>query len=272
MPQSDCVDFLQWALPRLGLTWSGFRRVRRQVCRRLGRRIQELRLPGFATYRDYVARHPEEWPTVDACCRISISRWVRDAAVFDTLGREVLPALAPDSRARGASALRCWSAGCASGEEPYSLGALWRLHLAPRFPSLDLVILATDADAELLERARQATYPESSLREVPAEWRERVFTRTDGRFTVKPEFRVNIAFQEQDLREMTPVGPLDLILCRYLAFTYFDDATRRDVLGRMLAVLRPAGVLVIGAKEQLPEGIPGLAPWPRESAIYRRLC
>lgn len=268
--KETCAEFLQWALPRLGLAWPGFRRVHRQVCKRIGRRLQTLRLSGPQEYRPYLESHADEWAVLDSFCRISVSRLARDQIVFQWLARTVLPELAAEARARGARVLRCWSAACASGEEPYTLRILWRLELAPRFPDLVLTIVATDIDAELLERARLARYRRSSLREVPAAWVDAAFTRSEDWFALRPEFRTGVELRHEDIRERIPGGLFDLILCRNLVFTYFDAASQRRTLDRMLAVLRPGGVLVTGFKERLPKGTTGLVPWAQELGIYRK--
>lgn len=92
MRDADCVAFLQWALPHLRLRWPGFRKVRKQVCKRIDRRCRELGLADIAAYRDYLASQPGEWPTLASMCRVSISRFYRDRAVFDQLAQVVLPA------------------------------------------------------------------------------------------------------------------------------------------------------------------------------------
>lgn len=267
---ATCREFLEWALPRLGLSWPGFKRVHRQVCRRIAGRLADLRLPDCLTYRQYLEAHPAEWTVLDGFCRISISRLVRERAVFERLASEVLPALAEAALARGAETLRCWSAGCASGEEPYSLAILWMLALAPRYPGLSLRVTATDVDEQLLERAREAVYRRSSLREVPDEWIAAAFTRSGDRCTLRPEYRAPVRFRREDLREVLPPGRFDLVLCRYVAFTYFDEPLRRRTLERLLMALRPGGALVIGLKERLPEGVEGIEPWAPELRIFRR--
>jgi hypothetical protein len=120
----QCVEFLQWALPQLGLRWPGFRKVRGQVHKRIVRRLRELELTHIAEYRRYLADHPAEWTVLDACLRISISRFYRDRDVFDHLRDSVLPDLARAAQQRGENRLIVWSAGCASGEEPYTVADL----------------------------------------------------------------------------------------------------------------------------------------------------
>jgi chemotaxis protein methyltransferase CheR len=266
-----CAEFRQWALPRLSLDWPGFRRVRRQVCHRVGRRVQELKLPDLSAYRSYLETHPDEWNVLDSFCWIPISRLLRDRIVFDRLGTEVLPVLAAAAKDRGARELRAWSAGCASGEEPYSLKILWNLEVASRFPDVSLVVVATDVDERLLERARRARYRSSSLRELPPAWLERAFTRSHDLVELRPEFRAGVEFHRQDIRHQTERGPFDLILCRNLVFTYFAAPLQRETLDRLLPELWEGGALVIGLKERLPDGATGVAlrDDPRLK-IYRR--
>ncbi len=121
MKDTDCVAFLQWALPRMHLRWPGFRKVRRQVCRRIQQRLQTLGLCDLRAYRDYLERHTEEWSVLDRMTPITISSFYRDKAVWDFLWHEVLEHLAV-----GESGLRAWSIGCASGEEPCTLMLAWR--------------------------------------------------------------------------------------------------------------------------------------------------
>jgi chemotaxis protein methyltransferase CheR len=270
MSARSCANFLEWALPRLALAWPGFRQVHRQVCKRIARRLAALRLPDCAAYRTYLESHPDEWRTLDSFCRIPVSRLWRDRAVFGRLADEVLPALAVAAEAREDRELRCWSAGCASGEEPYSVSILWTLELAARFPRVALSVLASDVDPELLARAACARYRRSSLREVPPQWIERAFTRDGEYFVVRPEFREGVVFYEEDVRQRLPPGPFDLILCRYLVFTYFDDGLQRRTLERLLGTLRPGGGLVIGLKERLPQGATGLQAWVPGLRIYRK--
>jgi len=265
-----CVAFLRWALPRLGLAWPGFRRVHRQTCKRIRRRLRTHGLADFAAYQAFLEDHPAEWAILDSLCRISISRFYRDAQVFTALGQEVLPRLAGDAVVGSRSEIRCWSAGCASGEEPYSLAMLWHFRLAPQFARLSLEILATDIDSHLLERAARACYRRGSLRELPREWIDAAFDREGDLFRLKPEWRARVSFRKHDVKEVPPSGPFDLILCRNLAFTYFDAEHQGAVLRRLLGALRPGGGLVIGRAEALPTEVADVAPWLPDMGIYRK--
>lgn len=270
MHETSCVEFLKWALPQLGLAWSGYRRVHRQVCKRLGRRLRELHLPNSGAYHDYLECNPAEWDMLAAFCRIPISRFFRDRAVFDCLRQEVLPSLAAQALVNGATALQCWSAGCAAGEEPYSLSMLWRCGVSAGFPSLSIDILATDVDEHQLERARAGLYRGSSLREVPERWREAAFERLEQLYRIKGEFRTSVAFEGQDLLQSVPTGPFDIILCRNVAFTYFSEERRHEFLPRAYSILKPGGALVIGIRERLPVDMNDLIPWFPQLGIFRK--
>ena len=257
-----CVAFLQWALPRLGKRWPGYRKVRRQVCRRARRRAAELGLDDLAGYRAHLERHPEEWPALDALTCITISRFHRDRGVFAFLESSVLPTLGADARG-----LRAWSAGCASGEEPYTLAILWELARDPRLAGVHLQILATDIEQAMLRRAREACYTPGSLRELLDTWRREAF---DSELCLRPRFRRAVTVARHDLRGPAPGGPFDLVLCRNVAFTYFDTDGQRAVLARLAGAMPAGAALVVGAHERLPDGAPWFAPWSPSHGVWRR--
>ena len=224
MTDAECIEFLQWCLPQMGMRWSGFRKVRKQVRKRINRRMNELGLDDHKSYRAFLESHPEEWPVVGSFCRISISRFYRDKAVFDHLRSTILPELADLARTKHDSKLRCWSIGCASGEEPYTLGLLWQLHLASLFPDIAFEILASDAEDVLLKRAKRGEYSRGSVRDVPPEWMTAFEPIPDG-YRLRSEFRHGIRFVQLDIRDEMPDAlerqdhSFLIILCRNLVFT-----------------------------------------------------
>jgi chemotaxis protein methyltransferase CheR len=155
-----------------------------------------------------------------------------------------------------------------SGEEPYSLAIAWHLELQSLYPDLRLEVLATDANAIVLERARRARYPAQSLRELPASLRERAFTEEGGEWLLRAALRAGVCFERADLQRQGAPGPFDLIVCRNLAFTYFGDTAQRRVAQHFVEVLRPGGILFVGLGEELPSGVLELAP--REPGFYAR--
>ncbi len=257
MGDKGCVAFLQFHLPRLGLRWPGFRKVRGTVCKRLRRRLRELGLEDLDAYAAYLAERPEEWDRLDALCRIPISRFYRDRAVFHSLGAQVLPALAQRVADEGGTEVRAWSAGCASGEEPYSLRIVWEETARNRFPNVSLAVTATDADPTMLERAERACYSAGSLKDLPQEWRERAFAPQDGGFRLRPAYKKGTRFLLQDIRVAMPAGYFHLVLCRNLVFTYFDTDRQRKLLPALAAHLHPKAYFVLGSHEELPPGSTG---------------
>jgi chemotaxis protein methyltransferase CheR len=280
MKAGGCVPFLQWALPRLGMRWAGFRKVRGQVCKGIAHRIRELGLADFPDYRRYLEAEAGEWVCLDSLCRVTISRFHRDRGVFELIRDRLLPELAEAARMEvaatgsphftalgphGSSAppsqatVECWSAGCASGEEPFTLSILWGVFVQDRFPDVRLKVLATDADEALLGRARAARYPSSSIRELGPKLVDFAFHGVDGELVLRRPLQEGVVLRQEDIRFGMPEGPFHLILCRNLVFTYFEGGLQATLLGRMLERLRPSGYLVVGTHEDLPPG-----EWPLE--------
>jgi len=255
--------FLAWALPLRGLRWRGFRRNRRQVYRRVQARITELGLAGCDAYRAYLAEHPDEWTVLDALCRVTISRFARDREMWMALVRDVLPRFA-----REGAVVRAWSAGCGAGEEPFTLAIAWAVEIGA--PALE--VLATDIDDVQLARAAAAVFPQPALRELPAAWRAAAFDERGDEATLREAFRARVRFVHHDLRTAPPTdpfavvpsdiarelrtapdAPFDLVLCRNLAYSYFDEPTQQALTALFRSVLRTGGVLVVGGDERLPD-------------------
>lgn len=270
MNDQECVRFLQWALPQLRMRWAGFRKVRGQVRKRLNRRIKQLGLPHSLAYEAYLKQHPDEWPILERMCRVTISRFFRDRGFFAALESAVLPALASAVAESDEKILRCWSAGCASGEEAYSVSLLWHCGIASDWTGVAMEITATDVDPLLLRRATRACYSAAGVREVPIGWLNRAFTPMGDEYCLKEEYRPTVRFTEQNIRGDPPPGPFHLILCRNLVFTYFDEGLQRQILAAMTDVLHDGGALAVGLHESLPAGVPGFSPWDPALPIYRK--
>jgi chemotaxis protein methyltransferase CheR len=264
---AEAVEFLQWALPQLGLRWAGYRRVRGQVVKRLRRRLAALGLPDAAAYRDRLEADPAEWQVLRGRCAVTISRFYRDRGVWDALAGEVLSVAAGDAAAAGDQELRCWSLGAASGEEPYTLAIVWKLAVGPRHPGLRLRILATDVGDRVLARAQAAEYAWATLRDLPAGWIDQAFERRGHVFRLRDSFREDVELRREDVRLDLPEGTFRVILCRNLVCTYFDEALARRTLEGVVSRLSDDGFFVIGRHERLPPGA-RLQPWDASLGIY----
>lgn len=270
MEDTDCVQFLQWALPQMRMRWPGFRRVHKQVCKRLQQRLRQLELADLNAYRDYIGEYPSEWAALDGLSRITISRFYREKAVFKFLEQQVLPVLTQQALNRGDKTLKVWSVGSASGEEPYTVSIIWKLQLQSRFPEVEMNVFATDADLVLIQRSQKACYPYSSIKNLPEAWREIVFDELENNYSLKSEYRCSVQFVQQDVRNDMPGEQFDLILCRNLVFTYFNDALQRKLLGEFSNALQPKGALVLGIHERLPNNDNKMTIWSDKLRIYRK--
>jgi chemotaxis protein methyltransferase CheR len=269
MQDNDCVKFLQEILPVLGYRWIGFRKVRKQVCKRVGHRIRELDLPGLEAYRQYLESHGEEKKVLDFLCNITISRFYRDRGIFARLESEILPLMAEKAKQTKLKQVRCWSAGSCSGEEPYTLQILWKLSVLPGIETdIPLRIVATDRDSRLAERAQKGIFPEGSFKDMPPKWKARAFEHRENHFHLKILFQEDVQFLQQDIRKDLPDGLFDLILCRNLVFTYFQEDLQRDVFYRMMTKLKPGGFFIVGIHETVPEEQNILVPVGK--CIYNR--
>jgi chemotaxis protein methyltransferase CheR len=148
---------------------------------------------------------------------------------------------------------------------------MWQLAVADEFPGVAISILATDVDDAMLARARRGCYGVGSTRELPGQWRTIAFVERDGGCCVARTFREPVTLARHDLREDPPSGPFDLVMCRNLAFTYFDEDGQRSTAARLAGVLRGGGALVLGKHETLPEGVEAFEPWKSDARIYRRV-
>jgi chemotaxis protein methyltransferase CheR len=269
MKDEACISFLQWALPRLHMRWSGFKKVRGQVCKRLNHRLDELQLTDLKNYQRYLQNNPLEWRILDSLCRITISRFYRDRGIFNSLRSNILPGLIRNARQQGNKTLSCWCIGSASGEEPYSISLLWDLSgMNPK--GIDLKILGTDVDQQMINRARYGCYPASSIREVPAAIKNHAFIHDNGLFCLNEIFKKRVKFLKQDIRNEQPASAFDLIFCRNLVFTYFSHELQEEILRKILQHLKTGGAFVIGSHEDLPEIVPDLIPWSPQKSIYRK--
>ncbi|UCG88304.1 MAG: chemotaxis protein CheR, partial [Gemmatimonadota bacterium] len=131
------------------------------------------------------------------------------------------------------------------------------------------LILGTDAQPHLVHRAVQAQYPESALRDIPPQWR--IAFDGHGRvFQLREEYRTAVRFAVHDLRSGAPGGPFDLVLCRNLAFTYWDQSLQAETLRHIDLSLKPGGALVTGIHESLPPDAPFTTAWSGATCIFRK--
>jgi chemotaxis protein methyltransferase CheR len=259
-------EFLREVAPSLGLQWRPFRK--RNIKRKVERRIAEIGLSHFEEYLLRVQKDPTEQNRLSKILTVSISRFFRDREVFNTIGTFLIPTIIKN---REEDAFKIWSIGSASGEEPYSLSILWKEQFEKIWPQIHFSILATDIDEELLKRANEGRYKKSSLQEVSKDVLKSYFKMDNGLYILDEAYRKPIEFKRHDIIHEESFSGMDMIFCRNLAFTYFSKESQMDVLKKIARGLREKGYLVIGKDESLPLTYPTLfvPAYPTEK-IYRR--
>jgi len=242
---------------------------KRMLTRRLERRMSLSHFDQIADYLAFLREHPDEVKQLSRDLLISVTNFFRDPEAYQALETEVL---APLARAKEPDApLRVWSAGCATGEEPYSLGMLLLEQLAAAQKSCPLQIFATDVDEAALEVARQGTYLESISADVSSERLGRFFTRADEAwYQVSKQLREIVIFARQNLITDAPFSKLDLISCRNLLI-YLEPEVQKKVIALLHFSLNEGGFLFLGPSETIGLHIDLFEPVSKKWRIFRRI-
>jgi chemotaxis protein methyltransferase CheR len=220
------------------------------VYSRLLRRVRILGLPDFSAYCALVesAAGTAERTEMLSALTTNVTHFFREMHHFDLLRNRILPPLL--TAARKGARVRLWSAGCSSGQEPYSL-ALTLLSLLPDAARFDIRILATDVDPQVLARAREGLYPASDRATIPEPMLAQFTEETPQGLRIGDAARALVRFAPLNLMEDWPMrGPFDLIFCRNVAI-YFDTRTQERLWQRFAAMLRPGAHLLIGHSERV---------------------
>jgi chemotaxis protein methyltransferase CheR len=219
---------------------------------RLGRRLRILGLTDFAEYCRLLEGRDGDAERHNLINAITTNHtnFFREPHHFDYLDKKVLPALV-EARGNGPGRLRIWSAGCSTGEEPYTLAMTLRGHQPP-LTGWDVKVLATDLDTNVVAHAAAGVYDAERLEAIPAAYRKRYVTdQPDGRAIMNDEIHSLITFAPLNLLESWPMnGPFDVIFCRNVVI-YFDKPTQRRLFDRYADMLKPNGWLFVGHSESL---------------------
>jgi chemotaxis protein methyltransferase CheR len=245
------------------------------VASRLARRLRARGLSSYGAYFDLVTRQDpggDEMRELLNAITTNKTDFFREKHHFDFLRSTFLPRFFEAARSGGERRLRVWSAGCSTGEEPYTL-AMTVLSAIPQGSAITLELVATDLDTQVLNRAREGIYAEESIAPVPDDLQRRWFRRgtgaNAGKVRVSDALRQLITFQQLNFVERPwPVkGPFDLVFCRNVMI-YFNGHTQREIVEGFAERLRPDGYLFIGHSETL-NGLNELYE-PLRGTIYRR--
>ena len=230
-------------------TGHDFRRYKQStLVRRVRRRLNESKAPSVYAYVESLNQDPREVDQLFRDLLISVTHFFRDPEAFDLLASKVVPRLFEGKDADGF--VRVWVPGCATGEEAYSIAILLREHLAKLAAPPQVQVFATDIDAQALETARQALYPEGIASQIPPERLERFFVRHGNMYQVAREIRDMCLFSLHNLIGDPPFSRLDLISCRNLMI-YLESDLQKKVIALFHYSLRPGGFLLLGPSEMV---------------------
>lgn len=220
----------------------------RCVRRRIAKRLRACKVADFAAYLKRLDIDQYELDTLVASISVHVSQFFRNPDTFRIIEQKILPGLCCQARTAGRNKLTLWSAGCATGEEPYSLALMVDDQSTE---DLDIHVLATDSSAAVLDTARAGLFDLSRMQEVPPAVRDRYFRAAGPRYRLIEPVHKLVAFRQHNLMADGAYPAADLILCRNVLI-YFSRSEQEKILLRFAAALPPDGVLILGRSETIP--------------------
>jgi two-component system CheB/CheR fusion protein len=238
------------------------------VMRRVTKRMHEVGVEGFTEYVDYLEVHPDEFEALFNTILINVTAFFRDREAWDRLETEAVPRLLEAKDAT--EPIRVWSAGCAGGQEAYSVAMVLAEALGPEEFASRVKIYATDVDEEALAQARQGSYDAKEVADVPEALRERYFASEDDRFVFRKDLRGAVIFGRNDLVQDAPISRIDLLLCRN-TLMYFHAETQERIVDRFHFAMTPAGFLFLGQSEMLTRHPDLFRPLDHEHRLFVKI-
>ena len=250
------------------LSWQGYRKVRKGIKRRICRHMSFLGCKNVTAYILELEKSEEVRRQCERLMTVSISRFFRDRKLWETLQKEILPQFVERHRRK----IKVWSAGCACGEEVYSLKIIWEVLTASINGMPRLEITGTDMNPIYLERARTGIYPSSSLKELPGGLRSEYFHAQPAKksYFVKPSLKKGIIWELNHLLADPPGSSFELVFLRNNVLTYYQDELKRYSLKKVINCLALDGLLIIGSHEKLPFERPDLVPLSSLPYVFRK--
>ena len=248
LPHKD-VDFenlLQYLRTNRGFDFTGYKRS--TLMRRVSKQMQYLNIENFANYQDYLEVHPDEFKTLFNTILINVTAFFRDPLAWEYLAKEIIPNILKNKQKN--EQVRIWSAGCASGEEAYTLAIILAEILGIDDFRHRVKIYATDIDEEALNQARQASYSAKNIHAVPLELRDKYFDLSNEKYIFHQDLRRAVIFGRHDLLQDAPISRLDLLVCRN-TLMYFNSETQGRIINRFHFALNDHGYLFLGKAEML---------------------
>jgi two-component system, chemotaxis family, CheB/CheR fusion protein len=263
---SDFEALLDYLKRTRGFDFTGYKRA--TVERRVTKRMQTVSIGEYAEYIDYLEVHPDEFVALFNTVLINVTAFFRDQNAWDYLAETVIPELV--TRREPQQPIRVWSAGCATGEEAYTLAMVFSEILGPDEFRDRVKIYATDVDEEALSKARSAVYTDREVADVRPDLLEKYFDQVENRFVFRKDVRRQVIFGRHDLIQDAPISRVDLLLCRN-TLMYFNAETQARILSRFQFALNDYGVLFLGRAETLMTRAAAFAPLDLKRRISTKL-
>ncbi len=227
--------------------------------RRIRNRMRRANINSFIEYAyieyaELLDRDEEEYNTLIDTLTVNVTEFFRDPSAFKILKNTVIPSIISNKDTQGRKVISVWSAGCASGEEPYSVAILFREFLGDKIEGYHFHINATDIDATVLEKAKAGVYSESQLKNVNSLYLRKYFTKEGNMYRISDDIKKFVRLRKHDLISGMDLKYFDLILCRNVMI-YFSRETQEEIFMRFLHALNPSGYLMIGKTETLTAGM-----------------
>ena len=245
-PDQDLEVLLDYLRRSRGFDFTGYKRA--SLTRRIDKRMQAVGADSYLGYLDHLEVDPEEFTQLFNTILINVTSFFRDPSAWEFLSAEVLPRILADKGED--EPVRIWSAGCASGEEAYTLAMVAAETLGPEAGRERVKIYATDVDEEALNQARQARYSARQVEGVPPELLARYFEGNGGGYVFSKDLRRSVIFGRHDLIQDAPISRIDLLVCRN-TLMYLNSETQANVLARFSFALREGGYLLLGKAEMM---------------------
>jgi len=248
-----------------GFDFTGYKRT--SLMRRVRHRMERVNCETFEDYLDLLQASSDEFASLFNTILINVTAFFRDPDAWQYIRDKVIPMLLAQ-RAPG-DPIRVWSAGCASGQEAYTLAMLLAEALSPEDFRQRVKIYATDVDEDALAKARAASFEARDVESVAPELLEKFFERIGNRYIFRKDLRRAVIFGRNDLVRDAPISRVDLLVCRN-TLMYLNAETQRNVLGRLHFALAPQGVLFLGHAEMLLSHTDRFTPLDLKHRIFQR--
>jgi two-component system, chemotaxis family, CheB/CheR fusion protein len=245
-PDSTLETLLEFIKDTRGFDFTGYKRS--TIQRRVAKRMTAVGVERFDDYIDYLELHGEEFAELFNALLINTTGFFRDPQTWEHMATDIVPQLLA-TRSED-SPIRVWSAGCASGEEPYTVAMVLARVMGDSAFRERVKIYATDVDEEALDFARYGAYAPRQIEDVPHDALERFFERTDQRYVFRKDLRRSVIFGRNDLVQDAPISRIDLLVCRN-TLMYFTAETQSQILRRFHFALDDEGYLLLGKSEML---------------------